>query len=244
MATTAHTSTSSSVLRMTNRGPSAINAGRLASMSMHKSVSQGSPPLSADLLASVISYLDDYTEFHGSLWLEMGYAEKALGDISPFRDDLQHDLDHPWSPVFREGGLDADELKNIAVQLRQKIRADAGLPALTATETECWKFEMPVFRKRQSKYILGQQITEDIELDQDTIAEISSYVRREYPDIVRYWQGAPEENRRRGLQSGQEILAHYIWAPISEALDIFVPLEPHQSIHYRSTHAIVNALAK
>jgi hypothetical protein len=211
---------------------------------MDKSASQEPSALSAEMLGNVISYLDEYKEFHGSLWLEMSYAEKVLGDISPFKSDLQRRLDHPWSPVFKEGGLSAGELKNIAVQLRQRIREDASLPKLTPDQVKLWQFETPIFYQLPSNYTPGQQITENIEITPDKMLEITSYVREKYPEIVRYWQGVPEENRRRGLRPDQQILGQYIWAPLAEAIDIFLPLEPQQSISARSYPAILNYLTK
>jgi hypothetical protein len=99
--------------------------------------------ITPDLIDEVIGYLSDPASTSG-LWAGLCFMEAQGLDWSLRAGELHDSLTHETeSPLTLYGGIDQDEERALLLALRQRARADLGLPPLTERETRSWSYRLP-----------------------------------------------------------------------------------------------------
>ncbi|MEN3746112.1 hypothetical protein TPR58_02950 [Sphingomonas sp. HF-S3] len=177
--------------------------------------------MSDSLIDTIVAYLGAREPGETSFWNELAFMECVLGDISPLRADLEYLLNHVDSPVHREGGLDEETFRDLALALRQRARVANSQPTLRREEAETWQFVAPRLIERKHQSAPGTTITEWIAPSPENIQDAKAYLDRYHPDAVRYWQAVCQHNSKLTAQSYHEkgISGEYFLALLYNALD-------------------------
>src|SRR4051812_46156566 len=94
--------------------------------------------ITPDLIDEVIGYLSDPNDLR-RLWPGLCFMEADGLDWALRAGELHDSLTHETeSPLTLYGGIDLDEERTLLLALRQRARADLGLPPLTERETRSW----------------------------------------------------------------------------------------------------------
>jgi hypothetical protein len=209
-----------------------------------------SPVLADKQLQAAIEYLDEDDTVRDSFWYELGFMEKHGFDIAFYEGRIDYLLNRSESPVYKKGGLSAEILRRIALQLRDVIRREQGLPPLSDAEKRVWRFEMPYDWKdirlpyvedRTSVEIIDPNLEDGIgsPFTDEQITAAIDYVKTYYPEIVRYmavvkhdratYKPTPENENKHSIR--MSVVRLYM------ANAIFYCLQPSQTLNFRGdTH--------
>lgn len=182
------------------------------------------------MVDAVIAHLEDRESYHTSMWGEMLFMERVLGDLSPHRLDLEHRLTSSDSPVYRSEGLSEEQLRAIALALRRRARMINGQQPLTPEQEAEWRFEAPRYPPRRRMRKPGGRISEWVVLTPDEERQVAAYLDLNYPEIVRYWREVFRHNSGISREEYPKfgIKDWYFQSRLDEAMDQVRVLESFQ----------------
>jgi hypothetical protein len=108
------------------------------------------------LIDEIVAYFDKADDA-ARLWKGLCFMERHGIDLALRSPELIGYLrDHPNSPVPDAQSLSGDELRELVLAIRERVRQVIGLPPLGRAERDAWRLERrpprpPVVRKSQSK---------------------------------------------------------------------------------------------
>jgi len=183
------------------------------------------------LVEKLVSYLGRHEPGELDFWRELAFLECEFGDLSPLRSALIRELNGVDSPVHRPGGLDETTVRDVALALRRRARAEHGAPPLTAAEETAWLFVEPNYHCIPRKLDPNLRLSRWVSPTREQREAIDRYMRELYPDVVRYWikvkcyndSLSASEYRDRHLDG-----IHF-FERLYEAFDRFVPLKDDES---------------
>ncbi len=183
------------------------------------------------MVDAVIAYLEDCDSGGTSMWVEMVFMERVLGDLSPHKGDLEYRLGSSDSPVYRADGLSEARLRAIAVALRRRARRVNGQPPLTPEQEATWRFETPTYPPRRRKSKFGERIREWVVPTPDEERQIAAYLNSNYPEIIKYWIKILQNNSGMTDQEYQKsgVDGWYFYSRLDEAVDQIVEFSHGQT---------------
>ncbi len=201
--------------------------------------------LSDAMVDAVIAHLEDRESYDTSMWVEMQFMERVLGDLSPHRGDLEYRLNSSDSPVYRPEGLSDEQLRAVALALRCQARQANGQPPLTPEQEAEWRFEAPFYPPRRHKGRRGERIREWVVPTVDDERRVAAYLNSNYPDIVKYSRDVFRHNSRIPGEEYSKLGVSdwYFAARIDEALDQIIDLEPFQYFEPSAVEKIAKKIA-
>jgi hypothetical protein len=208
-----------------------------------------SPYLTDEQLKAFIEYLDEDDMTHGSFWYEISFMERHGIDIAFYSGWLLGYTRLSDCPTYQEGGLPRDIVRRIALQLRDVIRREQGLPPLSDNEKRAWRFEMPYgYQQLRLPYVEDRADIDDFNpnvssgvpdgigspFTDEQVAAAIDYVKTHYPEIVRYmavvkhyratYKAPPE------YQNKHDIRMSFVAQYMSNA--VFYNLKPYQKLDF------------
>jgi hypothetical protein len=195
-----------------------------------------SPYLSDKQLKPFIEYLDEDDMMSGSFWYELGFIEKYAFDIAVYAGRINGYMDASDSPLYRKEDWPDGVRHRIALQLRDELRREHGLPQLTNDEKRKWLYEHP--HKLIGYHIPMPTGLNDIQFTDDHVNRAISYLLENHPDVVVYGAMVIKDNHRRHVIGGEQshekygIRMHFYYEYIKDAigrtLDDFESLDRDQ----------------
>jgi len=178
-----------------------------------------------ELIDAIIRDLDQHwVGGDSNPWVTPMISEKALGDISVHKPPVKYWLENLDAPLLPHGGLSEDVLRTVALQLRIRARAAAGLPALSAEAQREWEFREPVYDfPDKPSAPPGATITKYVSATEDQLLAAMKYLQDHHPDVITYWLASAdhwdtEPDDRRGPSTS------YVYNRFRQALHHVVPL--------------------
>lgn len=200
--------------------------------------------LSDAMVDAVIAHLEDRDPREPSMWVGMVFMECTLGDIAPYRGDLQYRLNSSDSPVNRPDGLSDEQLRTVTLALRRRARKINGQQPLTPEQEADWRFEAPTYPPRKRKSKGGEAIDEWVVPTPDEERQAIEYLNSKYPDVVNYWRDVVRHNDKlsRDEYSSIGVKGGYFRSRLDEALDQVREIESHQFWDTLAVHDIANRI--
>jgi hypothetical protein len=214
-----------------------------------------SPYLSDEQLKLFIEYIDEDDMTHGSFFYEISFMEKHGIDIAFYCTWLWGYTEENDCPVYQQGGLPKDDVRRIALQLRDVIRREQGLPPLSDDEKRAWRFEMlygytqlrlPFVEDRASIEDFNPNFSSGVPdgigspFTDEQIAATVHYVKIHYPEIVRFmavvkhyratYKAPPE------YQNKHDIRMSFVSGYMTNA--VFFNLEPGQKLDFQKSSGL------
>jgi hypothetical protein len=141
--------------------------------------------ITPDLVDEIVGYLDDPTD-RRRVWRGLCFMEKMGLDWSLRSAELHAYLtDEDHSPLALYGGTDAQEEKAVVLALRQRARADLGLPPLSDQELRSWNYSMPADGEVEGSSGERQTWSETYHADHEERAKVRAEVARLDPELSR-----------------------------------------------------------
>jgi hypothetical protein len=191
-----------------------------------------SPVLSDEKVKAFIEFLDDDHVTDGSFWYEISFMERHGIDIAFYSGTLVGYTNYFDSPVYQQGGLPRDIVRRIALQLRDVMRREQGLPPLSDDEKRAWVFEMPYgYQQLRLPYVEDGTGTM---FNNEQMAAAIDYVKTHYPEIVRY-MAVVKHNRATYVAAPENVNKHNIRMRIVTLYmenAVFYSLEPDQKLEF------------